>query len=93
MNNFLDLLRSKEELDCELIIGGCEMPATFVWDEDSTITNYGVGKYKELLESKFTRLSNGNIEVHCDNVKMGQDFCWAAAGYIAETESVKVFGE
>lgn len=93
MDTFLELLRNNEYIDCELIVGGCEMPATFIWDEDSTITDYGIEKFKDLMESKFTRLLNGNIEIHCDNSKIGKDFCWAVAGYIGESESIKIFGE
>ena len=37
---FLDLLHSGTSLDCGLIIGGCDMPASFVWDEKFLITDY-----------------------------------------------------
>ncbi len=92
MSKFLDLLRSGEELDCDLIIGGSEMPASFVWYEDSIITDYGVEKFKPIMEAEYTRLKNGNIEIHCDDYKLGERFCLAAAGYIGETKYEKIFG-
>ena len=93
MSKFLDLLRSREEIDCDLIIGDCDMPATFVWSDDSKITDYGVEKYKPIMEAEFTRLENGNIEIHCDNEILGEQFCWAAAGYIGENEYNRIFGD
>lgn len=93
MSKFLDLLRSSEELDCDLIIGGCDMPASFVWYEDCKITEYGIEKYKPIMEAEYTRLKNGNIEIHCDDEKLGEQFCWAAAGYIGESEYNRIFGE
>lgn len=93
MSKFLDLLRSGEELDCDLIIGGYDMPASFVWYEDSKITDYGVEKFKHIMEAEYTRLKNGNIEIHCDDEKLGEVFCLAAAGYIGESEYARIFGE
>lgn len=89
---FLDLLRSGEELDCELIIGGDEMPATFVWDEDSQITAYGVERYRPIMEASFERCGDNCIEIHCDDWELGEEFCLAAAGFISSTEYEKVFG-
>ncbi|MDI6706150.1 MAG: hypothetical protein QME73_07830 [Bacillota bacterium] len=93
MSNFLDLLRSGEEIDCDLIIGGCGMPASFVWDEDCRITDYVIEKYKSIMDAEYTRLENGNIEIHCEDAELGEDFCWAAAGYIGEKEFNRIFGE
>lgn len=90
---FLELLRSGEDLDCDLIVGDVDMPATFVWYEDSTITEYGVEKYRPIMDVAFTRLDNGNIEVLCDDWELGEDFCNAAAGYIADSEYKKIFLE
>jgi len=90
---FIDLLRSKTPMDTDLIIGDVEMPASLVWDEDSTITDYGVEKFMPLMEAEYTVLENGNIEIHCDDYKLGEDFCLAAAGYIGIGESKKIFGE
>lgn len=93
MSQFLDLLRSGEEIDCDLVIGGVDMPASFVWNEDSKITDYGVEKYKAIMEATYTKLPNGNIEIHCDDDELGESFCWAAAGYIGTSEYTRIFGE
>lgn len=89
---FLEFLRSKPDIDVDLIIGNRSMPASFVWGEDNIITEYGVEKYRPLMEAEYTVLANGNIEIHCDNYKLGEDFCMAAAGYIGITEYNKIFG-
>lgn len=93
MSTFLDLLRSGEELDCDLIIGNCDMPASFVWFEDNIITDYGVNIYRPIMEAEYTRLENRNIEIHCNDDKLGRKFCMAAAGYIGESEYEKIFGD
>lgn len=69
------------------------MPASFVWNEDSCITEYGIEKYRPLMEARFTRLENGNIEIYCDDAKLGEEFCMAAAGYISDSEFKKIFDE
>jgi hypothetical protein len=91
--NFLELLLSKPDLDCDLIIGGADMPASFVWDENNRITEYGINKYRPILEAEYTMLKNGNIEIHCDDDELGEDFCLAAAGHIPLSEYKKIFGE
>ena len=82
MAKFLDMLQSGEYIDCDLIIGGCDMPASFVWDEDSTITDYGIEVFP-----------NGNIEVLCDDYRLGERFVMAVAGYVGNSEFMKLFGE
>jgi hypothetical protein len=89
---FLDLLRSNQELDCDLIIGGAEMPATFVWDGESPLTEFGTIFYAELLESPYKIFPHGNIEVFCDNEKLGEHFTLASAGHIGIKEYRKLFG-
>jgi len=91
--NFLGLLQSQTDFDLDLIIGGMFMPATFVWSEDSVITEYGIEKYRPILEAEYKILENGNIEIFCDDYKLGEDFCYAAAGYISSSEYDKIFGE
>jgi hypothetical protein len=90
---FLALLRSGEELDCDLIIGGSDMPASFYWDAECLITDYGVEQFLSILETAYTRLPNGNMEIHCDDYVLGERFTLAAAGYIGETEYSKIFGK
>lgn len=91
--DFLGLLQSETALSCDLIIGGMGMPASLVWDEGSSITEYGIAKYRPVLEAEYKVLENGNIEIFCDDYKLGQEFCYAAAGYISITEYEKIFGE
>lgn len=92
MSKFLTLLQSGEEIDCNLIIGNVDMPASFVWDENNNITAYGMEKYKELLEAEYAKLENGNIEIYCGDEKLGEHFCLAAAGYIGLVEFTRIFG-
>lgn len=91
--NFLGLLQSKTALDCDLIIGKRTMPATFVWNEDSRITEYGLEKYRPILEAEYQLMENDSIEIFCDDYKMGEEFCYAAAGYISNKEYKMIFGE
>lgn len=91
--DFLGLLQSETTLSCDLIIGGMDMPASLVWNEDSRITKYGIAKYRPVLEAEYKVLENGNIEIFCDDYKLGEEFCCAAAGYISITEYEKIFGK
>ena len=88
---FLELLESGAELDCDLIIGDADMPATFVWNEDSRISRYGIEKYRPLMDAPIRRLPGGNIELLCDDDVLGEEFCLAAAGYISEREYNRIF--
>lgn len=89
---FLDLLRSGKEMDLELIIGDVDMPASFVWDDRSIITEYGVEKFKPIMDAKYKELSDGTIEIFCDDDELGEQFCLAAAGYVGNAEFKKLFG-
>ena len=88
---FLELLESGKELDCELVVGSVDMPLSFVWNEDDRISGYGIEKYRPLMEAPIHRLPNGNIELLCDDWRMGEEFCMAAAGYIGDAEYRRVF--
>jgi len=90
---FHDLLKSGEELDCDLIIGDSDMPATLVWDGGNQFTPEGVKYYKTILDAPYNRLENGNIEVFCDDYELGEHFTLAAAGYIGQSEYRKLFVE
>ncbi len=90
---FIDLLRSGREFDCEIIVDNSDTSASFVWDESCKITPYGEEKFKEILEAEYTILPNGNIEIHSDNFDLGEYFVLAAAGYISNSEYIKLFGE
>ena len=88
---FLDLLQSGIPFEADLNIGGCDMPATFCWDEHCRITDYGITQFRPILEAAYTRLSNGNIEIHCDDDQLGEHFTLAAAGFIGEQEYARLF--
>jgi hypothetical protein len=88
---FLNLLNSGEEIDCDLIVGDVDMPASFVWGPDIKLTNYGVEKFSKLLNSSYTILANGNIEIHCNDDNIGYDFTLSAAGYINDQEYKRIF--
>lgn len=90
---FLDLLRASGEMDCDLIIGGSDMPASFVWDNNIQITEYGINRFSPIMISPYTMLPNGNIEIHCDDYVLGESFVWAAAGYISKLEYDRIFSE
>ena len=92
-NTFLDLLRSGRSFECELIIGNADMPATFVWDEDSRITDYGAEYYAAIMEAPYKLLDNGNIEIFCDDYELGEHFTLAAAGEIGCSEYDELFGD
>jgi len=89
---FLDFLRGQKELECELIIGNSDMPATFVWDENSNITPCGEEYYAPILDAPYKVLENGNIEIFCGSYKLGEHFVMALAGYIGEKDWEKLFG-
>ena len=88
---FLELLESGKELDCDLIIGDADMPASFVWDTGSRITKYGIEKYRPLMNAPIRQLPNGSIELLCNEWRLGENFCMAAAGYIGEAEYQRLF--
>ena len=78
---FHDFLQSHEDLDCSLIIDGSEMPADFVWDSSSKVTQAGLEYYAEIMQAPCELLKNGVVEIFCDNYELGKDFCLSAAGY------------
>ena len=88
---FRALLDGFHEFDCDLIIDDSDMPASFVWQMGDTVTEYGYKKFKELLDSDFTLLSNGNIQINCNNYIMGRDFVMASAGHIGHYEYDRIF--
>lgn len=92
---FLDFLRARshmeEDLECELIIGGSDMPATFNWSNEIHITPYGAERFRAIMEGPYEILLGGNIEIFCDDDTLGEDFVLAVAGYIGENEYNRMF--
>lgn len=76
------MLGSKD-LDCEMVVGNCYMPATLVWDQGQSVTEYGREVFGELLFSECYEDSDGDLIIECRNIDMGVRFAWAAAGYIS----------
>lgn len=89
---FGEYLDSQEWIDTEIIIGGCEMEASFVWDGDNTFTEYGKELYKPILQAKFT-ITEHYIEVFCDNENLGNDFVMTIAGYTSDSRYNKIIKE
>jgi hypothetical protein len=85
VRRFFDYLRSGVHLDCDLIIGDVDMPASFVWDENCRITEAGYQKFKSIMDADYEVLENGNIEIFCDDDQLGEKFVYAAAGYVSES--------
>ena len=90
---FLELLRSGETIECDLIIGDSDMPASFNWTEDSDITEHGVAHYKPIMEAPYTRLKNDSIEIHCEEYRLGEDFPMSYAGYTGQSRYDSLFGD
>ena len=89
---FLGFLRGGEEFECDLIIGGVDMPATLVWDEDCNITTYGAECYAAVVNAPYKIRSSSCIEIFCDDYKLGEQFVMAAAGHIGSREWERQFG-
>lgn len=82
-------------LDCELIIAGAEMPASFVWNKGDTLTNYGKEFFKGIWDAPFEVLENGTIVVLSDEdeqtLRRAGFFVLASAGYSASRVYNRLF--
>ena len=90
--SFGEYLNNAEWIDTEIVIGGCDMPSSFVWDGDNKFTEYGKELYKQILQAKFT-ITEDYIEVFCDDEKLGEDFVLTVAGYTSENRYNKIIIE
>ena len=94
---FIDYIneRIKDEKEFDAVIGDVDMPVTLGFCDDWVITDYCKEKYGELFKSEIIILQTDDyvdtIEVLYDNDEIGEQFCWAVAGYIGETEWDKLF--
>lgn len=92
--NFGFFLQVCGEIDLDLIIGNCDMEATFVWDsEQYFFKDAGYEKFKKILDADYKILNNGNIEIFCDDYKLGNYFTLAMAGYIPSSQYESWIGE
>ena len=55
------------------------------------LTAHGAQYYAALLQSPYKVLDNGNIEVFCDDHRLGEHFTLAAAGAISLSAYKKLF--
>lgn len=91
--------RIKDEKEFDAVIGDVDMPATFCFSDDWKITDYCKQKYSDLLNSEIeiyndpTGYCTDAVEVLYDNEEIGEQFCWAVAGYVSEGEWEKLFME
>jgi hypothetical protein len=89
---FGDLLNSGTQINCDIIIGNVDMPASLVW-ENLRVTEYGWQRFKPIMESPYEILENGNIEIFCDDYKLGEEFARSAAGDVGIKEFDRLFEE
>ena len=87
--SFGEYLEIAEDIDTELIIGDCEMEASFVWYGDIAFTEYGKRYYAPILNAKF-KYTPDYIEIFCDDYELGHDFVMTLAGYTSETRYNKI---
>lgn len=83
------------DFEFDAIIGNEDMPATFGFTDDMVFTPYCEEKYGELLSSEVTvhnypRQTEVAV-VEYDNARVGEQFAYAVAGYIPESEWDKLF--
>ena len=85
--------RIKDEMEFDAIIGDVYMPATLGFCDDWRITDYCKNKYERLLNGEIVvhKGANDVVEVLIDDSEIGESFCYAVAGYIAESEWNKLF--
>ena len=80
---FAEYLKTVGDVDTELIIAGCEMPASFVWDINNCFTEYGKTRYAPILGAR-CKVYPGCVEIFCDDENLGIDFVWTVAGYTSD---------
>lgn len=96
---FIDYLKFciAHDLEFDAVIGDVDMPATFCFCDDMEFTDYCMEKYGDLLNSdcevkydtsgRYTDV----VIVDYDDENKGEQFTWAVAGYISDTEYKKLF--
>ena len=78
---FIELLKDGKDYDCDVISGDEEMSCAFVWDHDMFITRKCQEMFSSMLVSPVQFLSNGCIEILCDNGRLADQFFTYLAGY------------
>ena len=91
------IINKADEIEFDTVIGGVDMPATICLDDELVITDYCMEKYGNMLNSEIivhkdcTGLYTDTIEVGYDDYKVGEEFCYAMAGYVSDNEWNKLF--
>lgn len=81
--NLYQLLNSRTELDCPVIIGDVEMPADFCWDENARVTQEGYLAFRSLMDCEVEYDEDKNLlEIPNGNPTEGERFAYALAGYV-----------
>lgn len=96
---FIDYLKFciAHDLEFDAVIGDVDMPATFCLCDDMEFTDYCMEKYGDLLNSdcevKYDTSGRDTdvVIVDYDDENKGEQFTWAVAGYISDTEYKKLF--
>lgn len=96
---FIDYLKFciAHDLEFDAVIGDVDMPATFCFCDDMEFTDYCMEKYGDLLNSdcevKYDTSGRDTdvVIVDYDDENKGEQFTWAVAGYISDTEYKKLF--
>ena len=92
----IELLSTGKDFDCELF-GSYDTRASFVWDDDISLTDEGYKHFQPIMDCPITCLSNGNIEVLVGNdpddrlSEMVDDFVLSVAGYCPSSSYDKWF--
>ena len=97
---FIDYMKFciAHDLEFDANIGNRDMPCTFGFTDDTKFTKYCMKKYGDLLNSmcevKYdpTGRHTDTVIVDYDDYEKGEQFTWALAGYIADSEWNKLFG-
>ena len=85
------------DLEFDAVIGDVDMPATFCFCDDMKFTDYCMEKYGDLLNSECevqydaTGRYTDVVIVDYDDDEKGEQFAYALAGYISDTEYKKLF--
>ena len=96
---FIDYIKYciAHDLEFDAVIGDVEAPCTFCFHDAMKFTDYCMEKYGELLNSdcevKYdpTGRYTDTVIVDYGDENIGEQFTWAVAGYVSETEYEKLF--
>jgi hypothetical protein len=90
------LEQNRKNEEYEVLIDNTEMPATYVGNDEETLSAYAYEKYGEILNAEceivnVDQYGCETVEVYSDNYEMGKQFTCAFAGYCASKEYDMLF--